>query len=148
MADNITSELGFTIAQRSVAGKKPQNEDAIGIRFPKGPTLTNKGAVAVIADGVSAAEAGKEASETCVRNFLYDYYSTPDSWSVKKSTSQVLTALNRWLYGQGQQFNDAQKGYISTFSTIIFQVTNRTYLSCGRYSYLSFTSRRARTTNT
>ncbi|MEI6893145.1 MAG: bifunctional protein-serine/threonine kinase/phosphatase [Colwellia sp.] len=117
----MSSELSFTVAQRSVAGKKPQNEDAIGIRLPRDTTLINKGAVAVIADGVSAAEAGKEASETCVRNFLYDYYSTPDSWSVKKSTSQVLTALNRWLYGQGQQYNDAQKGYISTFSTIIFK---------------------------
>ena len=84
MAEHLTSELSFTVAQRSVAGKKPQNEDAIGIRLPKDATLINKGAVAVIADGVSAAEAGKEASETCVRNFLYDYYSTPDSWSVKK----------------------------------------------------------------
>jgi len=117
----LASELSFTVAQRSIAGKKAQNEDAIGIRLPKDSLLTSKGAVAVIADGVSAAEAGKEASETCVHNFLYDYYSTPDSWSVKKSTSQVLTALNRWLYGQGQQFNDAQKGYISTFSTIIFK---------------------------
>lgn len=113
--------MSFTVAQHSVAGKKPQNEDAIGIRLPKDSVLINKGAVAVIADGVSAAEAGKEASETCVRNFLYDYYSTPDSWSVKKSTTQVLTALNRWLYGQGQQYNDAQKGYISTFSSIIFK---------------------------
>jgi len=118
---HLTNELSFTVAQRSIAGKKAENEDAIGIRLPKDSLLTNKGAVAVIADGVSAAEAGKEASETCVHNFLYDYYSTPDSWSVKKSTSQVLTALNRWLYGQGQQFNDVQKGYISTFSTIIFK---------------------------
>ena len=118
---HLANELSFTVAQRSVAGKKAENEDAIGIRLPKDSLLTNKGAVAVIADGVSAAEAGKEASETCVHNFLYDYYSTPDSWSVKKSTSQVLTALNRWLYGQGQQFNDVQKGYISTFSTIIFK---------------------------
>ncbi len=117
----MSSELSFTVAQRSVSGRKEQNEDAIGIRLPTGSVLHNKGAVAVIADGVSAAEAGKEASETCVHNFLYDYYSTPDSWSVKKSTSQVLTALNRWLYGQGQQFNDAQKGYISTFSSIIFK---------------------------
>ena len=114
-------ELSFTVAQRSVAGNKSDNEDAIGIRIPKESLLKNKGAIAVIADGVSAAEAGKEASETCVRNFISDYYSTPDSWSVKKSTSQVLTALNRWLYSQGRQFTDAQKGYVSTFSAIIFK---------------------------
>jgi len=121
MVDHLKSEYSFTVAQSSIAGVKPQNEDAIGIRIPKAPLITNKGAVAVIADGVSAAEAGKEASETCVHNFLYDYYSTPDSWSVEKSTSQVLTALNRWLYSQGRQFNDVHKGYVSTFSSIIFK---------------------------
>ncbi len=121
MADHLEAELNFTIAQRSIAGVKPDNEDAIGIRIPKSTLLSNKGAVAVIADGVSAAEAGKEASETCVHNFLYDYYSTPDSWGVKKSTSQVLTALNRWLFSQGRQYSDAKKGYVSTFSSIIFK---------------------------
>jgi len=114
-------ELSFTVGQRSLAGIKTVNEDAIGIRIPKGDLLKNKGAVAVIADGVSAAEAGKEASESCVYNFLSDYYSTPDSWSVKKSTSQVLTALNRWLFGQGRHFSDAKKGYVSTLSSIIFK---------------------------
>ena len=121
MTEYLAAELAFTVAQRSVAGKKPQNEDAIGIRIPKGNLLNNKGAVAAIADGVSAAEAGKEASETCVHNFLSDYYSTSDSWGVKKSTTQVLTALNRWLFGQGRQFNNAQRGYVSTFSLIIFK---------------------------
>ncbi|MBQ0721110.1 MAG: bifunctional protein-serine/threonine kinase/phosphatase [Gammaproteobacteria bacterium] len=121
MSDQSVAHLSFTIAQHSVAGVKPENEDAIGIRIPQGLTLTNKGAVAVIADGVSAAEAGKEASETCVHNFLSDYYSTPDSWGVKKSTTQVLTALNRWLFGQGRSYCDAQKGYVSTFSTVIFK---------------------------
>ncbi|OUR67416.1 serine/threonine protein kinase [Bermanella sp. 47_1433_sub80_T6] len=121
MAEHLAAELTFTLAQRSIAGVKPDNEDAIGIRIPKSTLLSNKGAVAVIADGVSAAEAGKEASETCVHNFLNDYYSTPDSWGVKKSTSQVLTALNRWLFSQGRQYSDAKKGYVSTFSAIIFK---------------------------
>ena len=96
---HLEGELTFTVGQRSVAGNKSENEDAIGIRIPKGTVLNTKGAVAVIVDGVSAAEAGKEASETCVRNFLTDYYSTPETWSVKKSTTQVLSSLNRWLFG-------------------------------------------------
>jgi serine/threonine protein phosphatase PrpC len=110
MSEQSLEHLSFTVAQHSIAGVKPQNEDAIGIRIPQGLTLTNKGAVAVIADGVSAAEAGKEASETCVHNFLSDYYSTPDSWGVKKSTTQVLTALTRGRFGQGRSFSDAQTG--------------------------------------
>jgi serine/threonine protein phosphatase PrpC len=118
---HLQSEQEFTLGQTSHKGAKAQNEDAIGIRIPEGITQSHKGSVAIIADGVSAAEAGKEASETCVRNFLYDYYSTPDTWSVKQSTTKVLTALNRWLYSQGQRFSDAQKGYISTLSCIVFK---------------------------
>lgn len=118
---HLNSNLSFTLGQFSSAGVKAQNEDAIGIRIPEGMLLDTKGAVAIIADGVSAAEAGKEASETCVRNFLADYFSTPDTWTVKKSTTQVLVALNRWLYSRGQHFRDAQKGFVSTLSCIIFK---------------------------
>ena len=118
---HLNGEMTFTVGQRSAAGVKEQNEDAIGIRIPEGVLLSTKGAVAVIADGVSAAEAGKEASETCVYNFLSDYYSTPDTWGVKQSTTKTLTALNRWLYGQGRQFNDAMRGYVSTLSCVVFK---------------------------
>jgi serine/threonine protein phosphatase PrpC len=113
--------LGLSVGQHSVAGCKAQNEDAIGIRIPNGKLLASKGAAAVIADGVSAAEAGREASETCVSNFLSDYFSTPDVWTVKKSAQQVLTALNRWLYGRGQGYGDNQKGYVTTMSTLVFK---------------------------
>ncbi len=118
---HLGGELNFTVGQCSEAGVKADNEDAIGIRIPKGNLLSTKGAVAVIADGVSAAEAGKEASETCVNNFLSDYYSTPDTWTVKNSAAKVLVALNRWLFGQGRHFTDANKGFISTFSCVIFK---------------------------
>lgn len=128
---HLHADAKFTVGQRSEAGVKPENEDAIGIRIPEGPLLSNKGAVAIIADGVSAAEAGKEASETCVRNFLYDYYSTPETWGVKKSTTKVLTALNRWLYGQGRHFIDAGKGYVSTLSCIIFKSQTATIFHVG-----------------
>src|SRR5690606_26908967 len=105
----------------SSAGIKAVNEDAIGIRIPAGSTLVTKGIVAVIADGVSAAEAGKEASATAVSGFLSDYYSTHDTWSVETSGSKVLNALNRWLYGQGQHYTTAEKGYVTTFSAVILK---------------------------
>ncbi len=118
---HLLGKLNLAVGQYSVAGRKAQNEDAIGIRIPSGNLLTTKGAAAVIADGVSAAEAGKEASHTCVSNFLSDYFSTPESWGVKRSGQQVLTALNRWLYSRGQGFSDNSKGYISTMSTLVFK---------------------------
>jgi serine/threonine protein phosphatase PrpC len=114
-----TGSLQFAVGQCSVAGVKPVNEDAIGIRIPGDGLLELKGVAAVIADGVSAAEAGREASETCVSSFLSDYFSTPDTWSVKKSAQQVLTALNRWLYGRGQAFDESRKGYVTTMSVLV-----------------------------
>ncbi|MEH6569320.1 MAG: protein kinase [Halioglobus sp.] len=113
--------LSIGVGQCSSAGRKAENEDAIGIRIPADNLLATKGAVAVIADGVSAAEAGREASHTCVSNFLSDYFSTPESWSVKHSTQQVLTALNRWLYSRGRGFSDSNKGFVTTMTTVIFK---------------------------
>ncbi len=76
---HIKGELRVRYGQATSAGVKPQNEDCLGIQIPDSDLLATKGLVVVVADGVSAAEAGKEASETCVHNFLNDYYSTPDS---------------------------------------------------------------------
>ena len=113
--------LRVSVGQVSVTGLKSQNEDALGFLVPDEPALSTKGMVALIADGVSSAEAGKEASETCVKNFLGDYFSTPDSWSVKTSAQRILTALNRWLYGQGVEYLNAERGYISTLSVLVIK---------------------------
>lgn len=112
----IDSQLELSVGQASIAGRKSQNEDCIGMCIPSQPALTVKGIVSVIADGVSAAEAGKEASETCVRNFISDYYATPDAWSVKTRGQKILFALNRWLVGQSQI-----KGHISTLSALVLK---------------------------
>ncbi len=107
--------------QATDAGRKEHNEDCIGIRIPDEPLLTTKGVVAIIADGVSSAEAGKLASETSVIGFLTDYFSTPESWTVKTAAHKVLIALNRWLWGQGHRFQEARKGYVTTLSVLILK---------------------------
>ena len=118
---HLSSGLRVRIGQLSEKGLKQQNEDSIGFYVPDEPALTVKGMVAIVADGVSSAEAGKEASETCVKNFLSDYFSTPDSWTVKTSGQKILTALNRWLYGQGLRYPSAEQGYISTMSAMVIK---------------------------
>jgi len=119
--DNPKQPLQVSVAQRSAAGVKERNEDCMAIQIPTGSALARKGIVAAIADGVSAAEAGQEASEIAITGFVNDYYSTPDSWSVKQSAHKVLAALNRWLYAQGQKYLQAEKGYVTTFSTVILK---------------------------
>ncbi|ABV87137.1 bifunctional protein-serine/threonine kinase/phosphatase [Shewanella pealeana] len=116
-----TSVLALCVGQHTDKGRKPLNEDAIGSRIPNGHLLSTKGAVVAMSDGVSLAEQGAAASAISVSNFLADYYSTPDLWSVKQSSQKVLTALNRWLYGLGQDYRDARRGYVCTFSALIFK---------------------------
>ncbi len=115
------SQLKVSCAQLSSRGIKPINEDSMGIRVPEGVTLTHKGVVAVIADGVSTAEAGQEASQACVQNLLYDYYCTPDTWTVPQSVLAVVNALNRWLYSQGSHLPDNEKGFVTTLSLLILK---------------------------
>jgi len=119
--------LKIEFASKSIAGTKPQNEDACGIRCPEEPLLTTKGIAAVIADGMSGSDAGKEASEACVSGFLNDYYSTPESWAVKTSSHKILSALNHWLHGTGQREYGSHKGMVTTISTLVFK-SNTAYL--------------------
>lgn len=109
-------DAGFT----SVTGLKPINEDSANVCMPTDEyLLQNKGAVLVVADGVSSAEAGREASQTAVERFLEEYYKTPDTWSVSHCGEKILSTINLRLYRKSQEFITEGKGYLSTFSALV-----------------------------
>ncbi len=116
-----TSALQVRAAQASRAGRKPENEDALGIRVPQDHLGASKGIVLVLADGVSGSGEGRRAAEVSVQGFISDYYATPETWTVKTSGERVLSALNRWLYGQGQQYTQDHHGFLTTFSALIIR---------------------------
>lgn len=118
---HLKSHIQVSYGQASETGRKEVNDDCLGSRLPEEPLLTTKGVAVVIADGVSAAEAGKQASEIAVQNFLTDYYDTPDEWTVKTAGHRVITAVNRWLFSLGRGFTHAQRGYVTTLSTLIIK---------------------------
>ena len=120
-AVHLKGRLDVTAGQATDTGLREANDDCMGLRVPEEPARTLKGVAAVIADGVSSAEAGREAAELCVQNFLSDYYSTPDSWTVKHAARVVLTALNRWLYAKSHGSQDAHRGYVSTLSALVLK---------------------------
>ncbi len=116
-------ELTVIAGQHSEAGAKESNDDSCGIRIPEGPLLTAKGVAAVIADGMSGSEAGREAADSCVKGFLNDYFSTPDSWTVETSGEKILGALNLWLYNQGHRQYGTPKGLVTTLSVLVIKST-------------------------
>ncbi|MBV1897982.1 MAG: serine/threonine protein phosphatase PrpC [Cycloclasticus pugetii] len=115
----MQSESIIDLGQSSDKGLKTDNEDSYGVLLPESPVLEQKGVAAVIADGVSGCEAGKLASESCVKSLLGDYYCTPDTWTVKTSVQKVLTATNRWMLGMAQQGGANQKGLATTMSALV-----------------------------
>ncbi len=117
------SQLKTDIGYCSDKGIKEENEDFYGSSLPDEPQLTHKGITAAIADGMSGSDAGKEASRCCIIGFISDYYSTPESWSVKHAGQKILSATNSWLYSQGQARYQSTKGMVSTLSILIIKST-------------------------
>ncbi len=119
---HLDGKIKIASGQASRSGRKASNEDSIVVHVPDDHHLmTHKGIVAVIADGVSSADAGKEAANLCTTRFAEDYYASPDVWTTKHSAQNVLTTLNRDLYNRGKVYLNAEKGYLCTLSILILK---------------------------
>jgi len=120
----MSEKLKVSVGSCSDKGIKDENQDSIGHLIPSNLNLlSTKGGAFALADGVSSSAEAKQASQACVTGFLEDYFSTPDSWSVKKSGGKVLTSINTWLYSQSNQFHDASRGLASTFCGLVLKST-------------------------
>lgn len=117
----MTEKLQICLAQSSDKGVKQQNEDFYGAYLPEDSTLDSKGIACAIADGMGSCANAREASEHCVKSFLSDYFSTPETWSVKSSGAKVLTAINNWLLSNGDK--DHSNGMVTTFSALVLKST-------------------------
>ncbi|MCW3173923.1 bifunctional protein-serine/threonine kinase/phosphatase [Shewanella subflava] len=116
------SEFDIDVAFESHAGVKGINEDATELLLPEESYLQQvKGYAFIVADGVSSAEAGREASHIAVERFLVEYYQTPDTWSVGKSGEQVLSAINLRLFRKSHQYKNDHKGYLTTLSALVLK---------------------------
>lgn len=119
-----TKSLKVSVGGYSTQGVKEENQDAFTAHCPEPNSQEAlKGIVCVMADGVSASAEAKLASQTAATHFINDYYSTADSWSVQTSANKVLTALNRWLYQQGNSAGKPANSLVTTFSSLIIKST-------------------------
>jgi len=122
----MSNLLAISVGQYSDKGRKDLNQDFYGVLIPNEPLLSSKGIAIAIADGISSSEVSQIASEATVRGLLDDYFCTSETWSVKKSADQVLTASNSWLHSQSQKSEhrfDRNKGYVCTLSAMIIKST-------------------------
>lgn len=126
------SGLAVSLAKASIAGRKAINEDCVNTAIPDSHyAMVNKGVVAVVADGVSSAEAGKEASEFCVNHFVEEYYRTPDTWSVSQAGQKTLSSINLSLFKKSHAFAQEEKGFLCTFSGLIIKSRTAHFFHAG-----------------
>ena len=121
MSATASTSPVISIGQCTRTGPKERNDDSYGVVLPTDPAMLAQGITMAIADGMSSAEGGKEASETCVKSFLTEFYDTPASWTVKTSASRILEASNRWLHSQGQIQYLSDKDMVTTFSGLVLK---------------------------
>ena len=116
--------LRVRVGQHSDPGRKSVNQDFYGFRAPEEPELSSKGVVIALADGIGSSDVSQVAAEFAVMAFLDDYYSTSETWSVKKSADRVLAAANSWLHSrtlQGSHRYDKDRGYVCTLSVLVLK---------------------------
>ena len=110
------------IAQHTSEGVKSINEDSVNNCIPQDShQLVHKGLCALVADGVSTAEAGRQASQLSVNQFIQDYYQTPDTWTVEHAGKQILSTINLKLFRLSDTYRVEGKGYLCTFSGVIIK---------------------------
>jgi serine/threonine protein phosphatase PrpC len=122
----MSCQLQISIGQYSDKGRKESNQDFHGALVPEEPLHGMKGIAVVLADGISSSSVSQVASESAVKSFLMDYYCTSETWSVKTSAQRVIAATNSWLHAQTRRSYyryDPDKGYVCTFSAIVFKAT-------------------------
>ena len=110
------------IAQRSSAGPKSKNDDAVCIHMPSGSGRASRSMIATIADGVSVARHGDEAAAIAAHSFCSDFFATDPHWSIQTAGYRVIEGIHRWLAGQSQHYlYEAHNSHLTTFSTVIVQ---------------------------
>jgi protein phosphatase len=112
--------LKLAIGERTATGPRERNEDFCGVVTPSNEQLATKGALLVVADGVSGHYGGREASEMSVRSLLSDYYATPETWEVTAALDKVLGAVNRWVLAQAAKQRE-MAGMATTLSALVLR---------------------------
>lgn len=115
--------LQVIAAQLSDKGVKDVNDDALVMHLPEGAGRRSQVMIAVIADGLSSAEEGGRAAVIATRTFCSDFLATDLNWSIKTAGFKVVSAINRWLHGQGQHYNHRYSTHLTTFSAVIISAS-------------------------
>ena len=122
----MSFELDFGCV--SQAGRKEGNEDFAALVEGQGRDHA-RGAIAALADGVSAGGNGREAAQTTVRTLLSDYFATPETWDTTVALDRILSAHNAWLAAMNRRRQPAVG--LTTLTAIVLRGQSYTVAHVG-----------------
>ena len=107
--------LQLLTAAASLTGPKPRNEDAWALLLPPDGE-SQRGALLLLADGVSQCADGQLAARRCVEALSRDYYLVPDSWSPLQAISALARSQHLCLSRQAPE-----PGWLTTLTALALQ---------------------------
>jgi len=110
-------KLSVAAGFASETGKRPDNQDCGGIYLGTATERARHGLVAVVADGVGGAKAGRMAAELAVRALVEGFYCQPLTIGAGAAVERVMVPYNRWLYSMGRSPDMANAA--TTFTAIV-----------------------------
>ena len=112
--------LVFSVGESSLTGPRPRNEDYVAVVTPSAAQLATKGALLLVADGVSGGAGGAEAAEMAARTISADYYATPETWTIQHALEKVVQAANLWILSQARKHSH-MAGMATTLSMLVLR---------------------------
>jgi serine/threonine protein phosphatase PrpC len=103
----------------SETGKRPDNQDFVGVYSATETERAQHGMIAALADGVGGAKAGRMAAELAVRSLIDGLYDQPDTIGPAAAAHRVLAPYNRWLHSMGQTPDMAHAA--TTFTALVLK---------------------------
>ena len=103
-------------------GPRKRLEDYAAFVLPAAHQLS-AGAIAALADGVSAGGGGLEAAQTAVLGVTGDFHSVPATWDTSVALDRLFAAQNAWLTDHNrrrQVFRDAPLG-MTTLTALVLR---------------------------
>ncbi len=114
------SHLEIACGQVSETGRRPDNQDCLGLSLPGPGRRASHGIVAAVADGVGGSKGGRVAAELTIRDFIETYYALSSTIGVSRAAVRSIQGINRWVNAQGRS-DPALENCATTFTALILR---------------------------
>ena len=116
---NQNGRLQAASGHASETGKRPDNQDFVGIYGATESERMRHGMIAALADGVSGSKGGRIAAELAVRALIEGMYDQPDTIGPAAAAQRVMTPFNHWLHSMGR--TETMQHAATTFTAFVLK---------------------------